>query len=84
VVVSWDKTDDRIWFGTWGDGLAPTRLYLIAEILPDSSGWDWAVWQSDPPMILSRGVAPSASLAADAAEAAAESWQQGGKNVSGK
>jgi hypothetical protein len=81
MVVSWDKTADRIWFGTWGDGHLPVLLYLVAERLPDLSGWDWAVWQPQQPMIVRRGIAPSASRAAAAAEAAAAQWAWGSKTV---
>jgi hypothetical protein len=84
MVVSWDKTTDGIWFGTWGDGHLPARLYLVVECLPDLSGWDWAVWQADKTIIVKRGVAPSASRAATAAEAAAALWAWGTKNDPGE
>lgn len=73
MVISWNKTDDRIWFGTWGDA-ARILLYLVAERLPDAGGWDWAVWQPDKPGILRRGVAASALQATATAEAAAACW----------
>lgn len=73
MVVSWDKTEDRIWFGTWGDD-ALVLLYLVIERLPSGTGWDWAVWQSRSPKILRRGVAASAPEAAAAAEVAAAHW----------
>jgi hypothetical protein len=74
LVVSWDKTDDRIWYGVWGDDQASIRLYLVTERLPDLSGWDWFVWQSNKPRILRRGFASSASEATAAAETAAAHW----------
>jgi hypothetical protein len=76
MVVSWDKTDSRIWFATWEEGDPAIRLYLVAETLPHpgGGGWDWSVWQSDRPVIVRRGVAPTAQEAADAAEAAAARW----------
>jgi hypothetical protein len=74
LVVSWDKADDRIWYGVWGDDQASIRLYLVAERLPDLSGWDWSVWQSNKPRILRRGFASSASEATAAAETAASHW----------
>ena len=30
MIVSWDKTSDRIWFGRWGDANATILLYLVA------------------------------------------------------
>jgi hypothetical protein len=78
MIVSWDKTSDRIWFGRWGDANATILLYLVAEILPGGKGWDWSVWRSGEPAILKRGIAPSAKLAVAAAEAAAADWRPGG------
>ena len=82
MVVSWHTTDDRIWFGTWRDNDAPApSLHLVTECLPNSKRWDWAVWQSDEPMILRRGIAPSALDAAAAAEAAAARWREAENKV---
>jgi hypothetical protein len=81
MVVSWNKTDDGIWYGVSGDEHTSTRLYLIAERLPSSRGWDWALWQSGEPMILARGIAPSALQAAAAAELAAACWSEPGLGV---
>jgi len=78
MIVSWDKTSDRIWFGRWGDASATILLYLVAEILPGGKGWDWSVWRPGEPAILKRGVAHSAKLAAAAAEAAAADWRPAG------
>jgi hypothetical protein len=76
MVVSWDKTDSRIWFATWEENSPAVRLYLVVETLPipAGSGWDWSVWQSDRPVIVRRGAAPTAQKAAEAAEAAASGW----------
>jgi hypothetical protein len=74
MTVSWDKTDDRIWFGKWNNDHTIIPLYLVIEQLPHSRGWDWAVWQSDKPMVLRRGIASSALEAATAAEVAATPW----------
>ncbi len=76
MIVSWDKTDSRIWFGTWEEFDPFVRLYLVVESLPfpGGGGWDWTVWQSARPVILRRGAAVSAQAAADAAEAAAGGW----------
>jgi hypothetical protein len=82
MIVSWDRTDDRIYFGTWGNYQATVRLRLVAERLPDSEGWDWTVWQSDRPKIVRRGLAPSGPEATAAAEAAAADWWNPGSNVS--
>jgi hypothetical protein len=71
MAVSWDKSDNHIWFGAWGEPGATTALYLVAECLPESSRWDWAVWRRDRPTVLARGVALSAAEATAAAEAAA-------------
>jgi hypothetical protein len=85
MIVSWDKTDTRIWFGLWEHGDPPVRLHLVVESLPlhGSRGWDWSVWQADRPLIVRRGAAPGAQEAADAAEAAANSWWPTG-NSAGK
>jgi len=76
MVVSWDKTDNHIWFATWEESDPALRLYLVVETLPLSGGggWDWSVWQSDRPVIVRRGAAPTAQQAADAAESAASGW----------
>jgi hypothetical protein len=76
LIISWDRTDGYIWFGRWNDTRAAAPLYLVVERLPASNGWDWAVWQSDKPRILRRGRAPSAHVAATAAEAAADRWHK--------
>jgi hypothetical protein len=76
MVVSWDKTDSRIWFGVWEEGDPAIRLHLVVESLPfpGGGGWDWTVWHSANPVILRRGAALTAQAAADAAEAAAAGW----------
>jgi hypothetical protein len=76
MIVSWDKTDSRIWFGIWAEGDPAIRLHLVVESLPfpDGRGWDWTVWRTANPVILRRGAAPTAQAAADAAEAAAGAW----------
>ena len=84
MIVSWDKTGEHIWFGVWSNTRIATRLYLVAERLPASKGWDWAVWQSDEPMILRRGIAPSALEAAASAEVAASRWWEVGQTVLSK
>jgi hypothetical protein len=74
MALSWDKTEDGIWYGRWNGRNKAIRLHLVVERLPDAKGWDWAVWQIDKPAILRRGAAPSALDAAAAAETAAEHW----------
>lgn len=74
MVISWDKTDSRIWLGSFGDAGAAVELYLVVENLPNSTDWDWAVWNPEEPSIVQRGIAASAPEAATAAEEAAASW----------
>jgi len=84
MIVTWDRTDDMIWFGIWKDSEEATPLYLIAERLPKSNEWDWAVWQSNKPVILKRGIAPSALKATAFAEGAASRWRDVGQVVPGE
>jgi hypothetical protein len=71
MVVSWDGSDNHLWFGAWGEAGATTAQPLVAEPLPESSCWDLAVWRRDRPTVLARGVALSAAEATAAAETAA-------------
>jgi hypothetical protein len=75
--VSWDCSEDAIWFACVSDSYANAFLYLVVEKLPRSKGWDWAVWH--PKWLPSErsGKARSASAAAMQAEIAASRWMTG-------
>jgi len=76
MAISWDRSDDRIWFGKFSGEEASDRLYVVVECLPRLKGWDWAVWRGKAPRMLARGISRSASQAASAAEMAAMRWQR--------
>jgi hypothetical protein len=84
VTITWDKTDEQIWFGVWRGDEAPAPLYLIAERLPKSHTWDWAVWQPNKPAILRRGTASSPLDAAANAEEAARGLRRVEQSVLGE
>jgi hypothetical protein len=72
MAFSWDRSDARIWYGTWTDDRdARKRLRLIVERLPHANGWDWSVWQPDDTRIVRRGIEKTAAEAVIAAEAMA-------------
>jgi hypothetical protein len=83
MVVTWDKSSNRIWFGKWGCDPSSIDLYLVVEQLPASNDWDWAVWEAGDAKILRRGVAASAQSAADAAESAARDQRSKGYDPDG-
>jgi hypothetical protein len=84
MTISWDKTDELVWYGVWTDEPTTFRVNLVAEHLPESERWAWTVWQSDEPRILRRGVAAGATEASASAEVAAIGWRRigaGDRNV---
>jgi hypothetical protein len=71
--LGWSKVDEALFAAVSGRNGA--RYQLIAEQLPDTDGWDWAVWRlGDAPAAARHGAAPSANTAMRAAEAAASHW----------
>jgi hypothetical protein len=74
--VSWDKSDPVIWFGKATPRGTTITLHLVVELLPDGSGWDWAVWEPAGPRITQRGRKPTARQAVVAAEIIALLWSQ--------
>jgi hypothetical protein len=76
MTIAWDKSDELVWYGIWTGEPVTFRLHLVAEHLPESERWAWAVWQSDEPRILRRGVATGAAEATTAAELAAIGWRR--------
>jgi hypothetical protein len=71
--LGWSKVDEALFAAT--SGCNGARYQLIAEQLPDTDGWDWAVWRlGDAPATARHGDAPSVQAAIKAAEAAVQHW----------
>lgn len=71
--LGWSKVDDALFAAIAGRNGA--RYQLIAEQLPNTDGWDWAVWRlGDAPAAARHGNAPSVQAATKAAEAAVQHW----------
>jgi hypothetical protein len=76
--LAWSKVDEAL-FATAISRRNGARYQLIAEPLPHTDGWDWAVWRlGDAPDTARHGDAPSAQAAIKAAEAAAQHWDDTG------
>jgi hypothetical protein len=70
--LTWDMTQDTVWFARSEDSVTGLRLYAVVESLPHRDDWDWSVWLPDGPKLTKRGIARSAVEAATAADEAAE------------
>ena len=68
--LGWSKVDDALFAAIAGRNGA--RYQLIAEQLPNTDGWDWAVWRlGDAPATARHGDAPSVQAAIKVAESLA-------------
>jgi hypothetical protein len=76
MVVTWNKADPRIWYGRCSPDGSTVTLNLVVELLPDGSGWDWAVWDPVGPKVSEQGVKRTAKEAVLAAEIVALLWHQ--------
>ena len=71
--LGWSKVDEALFAATSARNGA--RYQIIAEQLPDTDGWDSAVWRlGDAPATARHGDAPSVQAAINAAEAAVQHW----------
>jgi hypothetical protein len=76
MAITWDKTDDNVWYGKFTEDAGMLQIYLVAEHLPESARWAWTIWQAHEPRVLRRGTAPDAAQAVIAAEKVAIVWRK--------
>jgi hypothetical protein len=77
--VRWHSIEPRGRFATVTDHRGGLRLHLVVEQMPNSTGWDWLVWQAGNARITPQGgIASSAPAATAAAEAATHRWRGNG------
>lgn len=74
--IRWHLVEPRARYAIAADARGGQCLHLMAERLPNSTEWDWQVWQAwNAAPTSSYGTAPSVVEATAAAEAAARDWR---------